>query len=118
NSKDPGKVLRVGFVSADLRGHAAAKFFLPTMRELAKCREIECIAYCNNDLYDDVTKEFMELFQQWRGVQDMSTDALVHMMQEDGIDVLIDLSGHTKGHRLDVLARRPAPVQLTWIGNP
>lgn len=118
NAKDPRKVLRVGFVSADLRGHAAAKFFLPTMRELAKCREIECIAYCNNDLYDDVTKEFMELFQQWRGVQDMSTDALVHMMQEDGIDVLIDLSGHTKGHRLDVLARRPAPVQLTWIGNP
>lgn len=118
NERDPGKVLRIGLVSADLRGHAAAKFFLPTMRELAKRKDLECIAYCNNDLYDEVTREFMELLPQWRGVQDMPDDALAKMVHDDGIDILVDLSGHTKGHRLEVFARRPAPVQLTWIGNP
>lgn len=118
NAKDPDKVLRVGFVSADLRHHAAAKFFMPVMRDLAGRRDMECIAYCNNEVHDAVTNEFMALFQQWRGVREMSTEAMTHLVREDGIDILIDLSGHTAGQRLDVFACRPAPLQLTWIGNP
>ncbi|MFT2542981.1 O-linked N-acetylglucosamine transferase, SPINDLY family protein, partial [Escherichia coli] len=49
---------------------------------------------------------------------DMDVQALAALVQADGIDILIDLSGHTRGHRLDLFAVRPAPVQLTWIGNP
>ena len=118
NVRDPGKVLRVGFVSGDLRRHAAAKFFLPVMRELSKHGGMVHIAYCNNEIHDEVTKEFQGLFQLWRGVRDMEVQALSTLVQADGIDVLIDLSGHTRGHRLDLFAVRPAPVQLTWIGNP
>ncbi|MEX8192084.1 tetratricopeptide repeat protein [Comamonas guangdongensis] len=118
NARIPDKVLRVGFVSADLRGHAAAKFFLPVMRELSQRQDMECIAYCNNPTYDEVSAQFMKLFAQWRNVKDMTAQAVVSLVQEDGIDILFDLSGHTSGHRLDVFARRAAPLQLTWIGNP
>lgn len=118
NVRDPGKVLRVGFVSGDLRRHAAAKFFLPVMRELSKHGGMVHIAYCNNEIHDEITKEFQGLFQLWRGVRDMDVQALAALVQADGIDILIDLSGHTRGHRLDLFAVRPAPVQLTWIGNP
>ncbi|MEQ6436174.1 tetratricopeptide repeat protein [Comamonas sp. w2-DMI] len=72
NARTPDKVLRIGFVSADLREHAAAKFFLPVMRELSQRQDMECIAYCNNEIYDSVTNQFMKLFAQWRNVQDMS----------------------------------------------
>lgn len=118
NARIPNKVLRIGFVSADLRSHAAAKFFLPVMRELSKRQDMECIAYCNNQTYDEVSGQFMKLFAQWRNVKDMTAQAVERLVREDGIDILFDLSGHTSGHRLDVFARRAAPLQLTWIGNP
>lgn len=118
NSHLPHKVLRIGFVSADLRSHAAAKFFLPVMRELSKRQDMECIAYCNNPTYDEVSDHFMKLFAQWRNVRDMSAQSVERLVRDDGIDILFDLSGHTSGHRLDVFARRAAPLQLTWIGNP
>lgn len=118
NARTPGKVLRIGFVSADLRDHAAAKFFLPVMRELSQRQDMECIAYCNNETYDNVTNQFMKLFAQWRNVKDMAAPAVERLVREDSIDILFDLSGHTSGHRLDVFARRAAPLQLTWIGNP
>lgn len=112
------KVLRIGFVSADFREHAAAKFFMPVMRELSKRSDIECIAYCNNATNDKVTNQFMKLFPLWRNVKSMATDTVIQLIKEDKIDILFDLSGHTSGHRLDVFARRAAPLQLTWIGNP
>lgn len=118
NARLADKVLRIGFVSADLRDHAAAKFFLPVMRELSQRQDMECIAYCNNETYDSVTNQFMKLFAQWRNVQDMAAQAVERLVRADGIDILFDLSGHTSGHRLDVFARRAAPLQLTWIGNP
>lgn len=118
NARDPGKTLRVGFVSGDLRSHAAAKFFLPVMRELSRREDMVCVAYCNNEIHDEVTREFQDLFPLWRGIRDMSVQAMLNLVQSDGIDILVDLSGHTRGHRLDVFAARPAPLQLTWIGNP
>ncbi|MDR0225013.1 MAG: tetratricopeptide repeat protein [Burkholderiaceae bacterium] len=118
NARDPGKLLRVGFVSGDLRSHAAAKFFLPVMRELSRCEDLVCVAYCNNEIHDHVTQEFQGLFPLWRGIRDMNVQALAALVQADGIDILIDLSGHTRSHRLDLFAVKPAPVQLTWIGNP
>ena len=118
NARDPGKTLRVGFVSGDLRSHAAAKFFLPVMRELSRRDDLVCVAYCNNEIHDGVTKEFQGLFQLWRGIRDMNVQSMVNLVQADGIDILFDLSGHTRGHRLDVFAARPAPLQVTWIGNP
>lgn len=118
NPQVPSKTLRVGFVSGDLRNHAAAKFFLPVMRELAQHDDLVCIAYCNNEIHDEVTKEFQGLFHLWRGIRDMNTHSLSSLVRADGIDILIDLSGHTHGHRLDAFAVRPAPLQMTWIGNP
>lgn len=118
NARDPGKTLRLGFVSGDLRSHAAAKFFLPVMRELSRYSDLVCVAYCNNEIHDEVTKEFQSLFPLWRGIRDMNTQSLSNLVRADGIDILIDLSGHTRGHRLDVFSAKPAPLQLTWIGNP
>lgn len=118
NAKSLSKVLRIGFISADFRDHAAAKFFMPVMRELSKRTDIECIAYCNNATNDKVTNQFMRLFPQWRNVKSMPIDTVVELIKTDKIDILFDLSGHTAGHRLDVFAHRAAPVQLTWIGNP
>ena len=118
NARDPGKTLRLGFVSGDLRAHAAAKFFLPVMRELSRHSDLVCVAYCNNEIHDEVTKEFQGLFQLWRGIRDMNVQSLSNLVRADCIDILIDLSGHTRGHRLDLFAAKPAPLQMTWIGNP
>ncbi|WP_084455236.1 O-linked N-acetylglucosamine transferase family protein [Comamonas composti] len=118
NSRDKAKILRVGFVSGDLRGHAVATFFLPVMCKLAQRKDLVCVAYCNNEVYDDTSKAFQRMFALWRGIRDMEVCALADLVRADGIDILIDLSGHTKGNRLDLFAIKPAPVQLTWIGNP
>ncbi len=106
---------RVGFVSADFRNHAMRFFIEPLARGL-RDMGIEAVAYYNFDREDAITARLKPLFADFVHVEEMSDEALDTRIRADRIDVLVDLSGHSANNRLGVFTRRPAPVQLNWIG--
>lgn len=118
NDRDPERTLRVGFVSADLHNHAVASFFEPLLDHLAGRADLQLHAYYNGHIEDAVTRRLRCRFAHWNAVAALSDDALAETIRADGIDLLIDLSGHTAYNRLPVFARKPAPVQASWIGYP
>lgn len=115
NVRDPDKRLRVGFVSGDLREHAVAHFVEPVWREFDRKR-IELFAYSNSRIEDASTQRLKAQVDEWRAVSTLDDAQLARQIQADGIDILVDLSGHTVGNRLLVFARKPAPVQASSIG--
>jgi predicted O-linked N-acetylglucosamine transferase (SPINDLY family) len=112
NSRDAGRRLRVGYVSADLRDHSAAFCFRPMLQHHDRgAFEITC--YSCSPVEDEVTADCRRAAEHWRNVAQASDAELYGQIVADGIDILVDLSGHTAGHRLAVFARRPAPVQVS-----
>lgn len=118
NSRVIDRPLKIGFVSADFRNHAVAKFVIPFFEELHKREGFITYAYSNHGAVDDSMLRIKENMDVWRTVVQWSDDKLAEKIREDQIDILIDMSGHTAGDRLKVFARHPAPVQITWIGYP
>ena len=109
--------LRVGFLSGDFRTHSVAHFLEP----IASARDrdaFEYLFYSNCALQDSVTARLRTYADSWREVHALGDDALTRQIQADRIDVLVDLSGHTEFNRLAVLARRAAPVQVSYLGYP
>lgn len=107
--------LRVGFVSADLRSHPVAMFLVNVLSSLDPAR-ITSIAYSNRVAEDAFTEHLKRLFTEWRSVSFLTDIELAEEIHTDGVDVLVDLSGHTGQTRLPVFAWRPAPVQVAWLG--
>jgi dTDP-4-amino-4,6-dideoxygalactose transaminase/predicted O-linked N-acetylglucosamine transferase (SPINDLY family) len=118
NGRDPLRALRIGFVSGDLRHHAVASFIEPIFERLAGRSGVTLYAYHNHVLTDHVSDRFKGYMTQWLDVVGLDDEALAQRIRDDGIDILVDLSGHTAHNRLPVFARKPAPVQATWIGYP
>ena len=116
NDRDPSRRLVVGYVSADFKHHSAAACFGPILRHHLKT-DFQVICYSGVLKEDSWTQEFRDLADLWRPVQSLSDDALAQQIRLDGVDILVDLSGHSRGHRLGVFARRPAPVQITAWGH-
>lgn len=106
--------LRVGLVSADLRQHPVGRLAEAWLPALA--RRCELFVYANQRGGDAVTQRLRAAPARWLDVADLDDAALAARVVADGIDVLVDLSGHTGGHRLGVFARRPAPRQFSWLG--
>jgi protein O-GlcNAc transferase len=104
-------------VSGDFREHAVAHYFGPVVENHDKaCVEVFC--YSNHPRVDAVTRRLMAHADHWRSLVGLSDDDAAAIVQRDAIDVLVDLSGHTGYNRLLVFARKPAPVQVTWMGLP
>jgi protein O-GlcNAc transferase len=118
NSKNPERCLQVGFVSADLYNHAVANFIEPLLMHLAKYPQLSLHAYSNSYIEDDSTQRLRGYFKHWHSITALSDAALAEKIRADGIDILIDLSGHTAKNRLLTFARKPAPVQASWMGYP
>lgn len=118
NNRDPDRVLRVGFVSADLNNHALANFITPVLEHLVHATGLELYVYCNNRTDDRTTDHLRGIVSRWQAIQALSDQQLVRQIASDGIDILIDLSGHTGSNRLLAFARKPAPLQLSWMGYP
>lgn len=112
-----GRRLRIGYVSSDFRKHAVSHFIGPVIEHHDRDR-VAVYAYYNGARHDDVTQRLQGLSDAWRDVVELDDDALCRRIRADAIDVLVDLNGHTGGNRLLAFARRPAPVQMTWIGYP
>jgi protein O-GlcNAc transferase len=118
NDKDRQRPLKIGIVSADLRKHSVASFFEPVYEHLANMPDLRIHIYATSELEDAVTQRFKQLCRGWTAVGAMSDAEFADLIVRDAIDVLIDLSGHTPGHRLTAFARKPAPLQMSWIGYP
>lgn len=117
NDRDADRVLRVGFVSADLRDHAVAYLIEPVWRGMRNGR-YHVTAYANQPREDAVSERLRSLVDEWRRVERLDDEALAQRIRDDRIDILFDLSGHTTRNRLPVFAMKPAPVQVSWIGYP
>jgi predicted O-linked N-acetylglucosamine transferase (SPINDLY family) len=115
NVPDPERRLRIGYVSADLRDHALAFFIEPVLASHNR-DQFEIFCYYNYARADAVTERLRPLADHWRDVSARSDEALAELIRKDGIDILVDLSGHTGHSRLLVFGRKPAPVQATWLG--
>ncbi len=118
NNADIDRRLKVGFVSGDLWNHSVANFIEPILVQLQNRPGLELHAYGNSDLEDAVTRRLRSCVQHWRPVLRLSDQQLAQQIMDDGIDILIDLSGHTSRNRLRAFARKPAPIQASWIGYP
>lgn len=106
--------LRIGYISPDFRLHAAAYFILPLVRNFdAENFDVTCYATGKRDR---VTALFRQKNVQWKDISRLSTKDAAHLVAKDGIDILVDLAGHTQDSGLPVLTYRPAPVQMTAIG--
>jgi protein O-GlcNAc transferase len=109
--------LRIGYVSSDLRKHSVAYFVVPLLAHHDAARfEVTC--YFSHKDADSVTRRLRGFVHRWRDVAEMNDEQLLQTIVDDGIDVLVDLNGHTSGNRLPVFARRAAPVQVSFIGYP
>ena len=118
NVRDPERRLRIGFVSADLHSHAVANFITPIIENLCHAPGLEILAYANSRHDDAISKHLKGLVSVWRQVELLSHEELAQLITSDAIDILIDLSGHTGHNRLLAFARKPAPLQASWIGYP
>jgi predicted O-linked N-acetylglucosamine transferase (SPINDLY family) len=107
--------LRVGLVSGDLRCHPVA-FFLECLLEHADRSRMELFAYPTQSGEDDFSAQIRRRVVKWTPIDALDDDAAAARIAADGIHVLIDLAGHTAHHRLPVFARRPAPLQVSWLG--
>jgi predicted O-linked N-acetylglucosamine transferase (SPINDLY family) len=115
NTPDPERRLRIGYVSADLRHHSVAFFIAPVLSQHDE-RASQVICYYNGQRSDATTQRLKADADLWRDVFGLKDDALADLIRQDAIDILVDLGGHTANNRLLTFARKPAPVQATWLG--
>ena len=110
------KKLRVGFVSADFGNHPGGYFTLGLLRELRK-KNFELVAYPTIERKDELSHHFKPLFSKWRLIKKKDDENVVKQIINDGIHILIDLQGHSAKNRLPIFIYKPAPVQVTWLGQ-
>ena len=112
---EPGRRLRIGYLSSDFVLHPVAFFLLPVIEHHDRT-QVEVFCYSFARTKDKMNARLRELSDHWREVADLSDKAIADAVHADGIDLLIDLVGHTGEPRLSVFAQRPAPVQVSWLG--
>lgn len=118
NRPDPGRRLRIGYVSPDFRTHAVTYFFEGL---LANHDPAQVETYCYANLPsgiepDQTTRRLQNAASHWRNISGVQDEQVAALMRGDGIDILVDLAGHTANNRLLVFARKPAPIQISYIG--
>ncbi len=112
---DPAKRLRIGYVSPDFCRHPVSYFFAPLLSAHHR-DQVEVFCYANVANPDDVTARLRDSADHWCATVGMTDAQLAKRIHSDGIDILVDLAGHTAGHRLGACCYKPAPVQVTYLG--
>jgi protein O-GlcNAc transferase len=114
---DPDRPLRIGYVSADLREHSVPYFLEPILeRHDRSAAAVYMYQLAPGD--ETVTPRLKALCDRWRVSFPSSDEQLTAQIAHDRIDILVELGGHTSGNRLSAMARRPAPIQVTYLGYP
>jgi predicted O-linked N-acetylglucosamine transferase (SPINDLY family) len=115
NDPSPDRRLRIGYVSADFRNHPVGLFMLPILARHDKAN-FEIVCYSGVETPDLMTQRLRQAADVWRDVAPLSDADLANLIRNDQIDILIDLALHAQGSRLLTFARKPAPVQVTYLG--
>ncbi len=117
NGRDPDRRIRVGYVSANFYGHPCGSFVLPLV-ENADHGGFAVTCYATSPVRDALTEAFERAADRFVLCHDLSDEALAARIRADGIDILVDCSGHLAGHRLFTFARKPAPLQVSYPVYP
>jgi protein O-GlcNAc transferase len=117
NDRNPNRRLRIGYVSPDMCSHSVGYFFEPLLA--AHDHDgVETFCYSGVETPDATTQRLKNYADHWRETVFVDDVALAEMIRADGIDILVDMAGHTAGNRLPMFTMRPSPVQVTWLGYP
>ena len=117
NDCDRDRRLKVGYVSPDFWDQAECYFVLPLL-EAHDRAQVEVFCYADERKRDAVTERYQRCADVWRNTVHLRDDELAARIREDRIDILVDLTMHMRHHRLLVFARKPAPVQISWLAYP
>jgi protein O-GlcNAc transferase len=117
NNRDPQRRLKIGYVSPDLRGHPVSSF-MESLLAAHDPEQVETFCYADVLRPDDTTARLQKLAHHWRSIIGKDDAHAAQMIQNDQIDILVDLAGHTADNRLLLFARKPAPVQVAYLGFP
>jgi protein O-GlcNAc transferase len=115
SDRDCDRRLRIGYVSGDFRYHPVG-YFLARVLSAHDRNAVEVFCYTNSAIVDAMTHRLRVASDHWRSIVGMSDADAASLIRRDGVDILIDLSGHTSKNRLPLFALRPAPVQASWLG--
>ncbi len=114
-SPDPDRRLRIGYVSGDFGRHPVGYFLSRVLANHDRVA-VEIFCYSTSARADDMTTQLQSMADHWRSLVGWSDQAAADLVAGDGIDILVDLSGHTALNRLPMFARKPAPIQVSWLG--
>ena len=120
NSPKPFRKIKLGYLSADLGTHPVGYFLLPVMAATVTSHSfINCYSLLPVEGEDNpVTSQFRQLSDSWVNVVGKTDSDILQMFLDDGVDIAFDMMCHSKNNRLQLYARRLAPVQISWIGFP
>ena len=114
NEPQPDRRLRVGYVAHDLGNLPLGRFLLPLLTHHNQA-QFEAFCYCNLLAADPVGEALQRHVSAWRSTGRMTDQQVAQLVRQDRIDILVDLTLHTNGNRLLMFARKPAPVQVTYL---
>jgi predicted O-linked N-acetylglucosamine transferase (SPINDLY family) len=114
NNRNPGRRLRVGYVSPDFREHAESFFTIPLL-SAHDHQNFQVFCYADVNRPDGITARIRSCADVWRETVGLNDEQLARLVREDRIDILVDLTMHMGQNRLLVFARKPAPVQVCWL---
>ena len=117
NDRNPDRRLRIGYISPNFR-HQAEAFFLMPLLECSDHERFEIHCYCDVRKPDEITRQFQKHADAWHEIRGWTDEVVDAQIRADRIDILVDLSMHLADNRLLVFARKPAPVQVTWLAYP
>ncbi|MFZ5908183.1 MAG: tetratricopeptide repeat protein [Nitrospirota bacterium] len=117
NDRSPFRRLRIGYASPDFRRHSV-NYFLEPVLTAHNHEQFEIFCYSDVSVPDACTRRLKASADQWREITGVPNEKVAEQIRNDGIDILIDLAGHTGYNRLLLFARKPAPVQVSWLGYP
>ena len=117
NVPDPDRRLRIGYISPDFHNGSVAYFF-ESLLDGHDNKAVEVYGYGSVKSPDQITKHLKQKFDYYRDICGVGDEMVARMIEQDRIDVLVDLAGHTNSNRLPVLTYKPAPIQVTYLGYP
>ena len=117
NEVNPDKKIRLAYISPDFKKHSVA-FFIQALFKYHDLNSFEIICYSNTDSPDSMTQYLKSFNFIWKNIWSIDDKLVAKQIYEDQVDILVDLAGHTDKNSLLVLAYKPAPIQVTWLGYP
>lgn len=117
NDRSAERKLVIGYVSPDFRDHVVGRNLVPLFQHHDH-RQFEIVCYSQVLRPDAMTKAFQQRADRWRNIVGLHDQAVADQIREDKVDILVDLALHMAQNRLQVFARKPAPVQIAFAGYP